>query len=528
MTDEPKEMTPRVRQRVTRAAREGAEDMVQKGKVLKVLYLDEKGEPAGEWASGAMPENSFDGLTMKGVQEPPFRLEQLVYLAELHPVHSAALEQKTADVLGKGWQWTAADDDEGDPDQRELLSEWFEALAPDDMDMKELLQAVWLDFETTGWGLIELVRGPDGAVRRAYHVPAHTVRAHRDGYRLVQIRDNKEAWFRRWNSPPLASGRKVKVDAKTGSRSKVSTEANDMLVLKRPSRRSTWYGIPGYISAVGWITLALAARDDNLMFFQNRREPRWAIVLTNLAEGDDVEEMLRRAFTVDLKQPHRNIIVPIEGPGKVEFQKLADQRQEGSFDRLSERADRAIMIGHRTPAERIANAEIGPLGGNATREASRIYKEGVVGPGQEFLAGRLNRLVEIEWPIASGVPAENIQWKIVMDDLDLGTDAEELQQAADEFRANMCTLREARAKVKRGPLMAKTEDGEEEESPYNDMLWCELPGTSPHDDPAAAPGTIRRQEDAADAADALEKQVAQLIDSGREVERVLADLAARA
>lgn len=421
------------------------------GKVMKVLYLDDAGESVGEWASSQVPENPFDGQ-MQGLQMPPFRLEQLLYLAESHPVHSAALEQKTADITGQGWSWDPIDEDAADEDQRDLLAEWFEGLSPDDVDTHEIIHSAWLDVETVGWGTIEVARDPSDKVQRLYHVPAHTVRAHRDGFRLCQIRDARKVWFRRWGCPDV-NGQRVVVDAKSGSKTTIRVPANDLFVIKRPARRSTWYGIPGYISSVGYITLALAARDDNLFWFANRREPRWAIVLSNLSDDPNLEEDLRRAFVVDMKQPYRNLMIPIQGPGKVEFNKLSDTKTDGSFAVLAERADKAIMIAHRVPGERLANSQVGPLGGNATQAASRIYKDGVVAPAQELINKRFNRFIKVEWPKADG--GSEPQWKLHMDDLDIDDDRQDLDMTVIAFHGNLINLGEARAKIGLGPLMKK-------------------------------------------------------------------------
>lgn len=511
MTDE----THEVRKRVARPA-ESADD---RGRVMKVLFLDDAGEPVGEWASQQIPEDPFSGSRISGLQEPPYSLEQLVYLAEMHPVHSAAIEQKTADVIGKGWEWQGKEMDEIDDAVRNELAEWFEGLSPDDVDMRELLSSVWNDVETVGWGLIECARDPSGEVRRVYHVPGHTVRAAKDGFRLLQDRGGKKVWFRRWGAA-LVDGKPVEVDAKTGSKTSVKDPANDLFVIRRPSRRSSWYGIPGYISAVGWITLALAARDDNLLFFTNRREPRWAIVLTNIQEDPDLENDLRRAFTVDLRQPHRNIIIPITGPGKIDFQKMTDNRLEGSFDKLSERADRAIMTAHRIPPERLAASQIGPLGGNATIAASRIYKEGVITPCQEILNTRLNRFIAVEYEKTTGSKPTLL---LVMDDLDLATDREDLDQTVTAFKSDLVTLREARHRLKLEPLMVRVIDpttgeptDQEVESPFNDLLYSQLPGVSSYDDPAELAGSP-----------ALEQELAVLVRSAADVQERLEELADR-
>lgn len=509
------------------------------GRVTKVLFLDEKGEAVGEYASSQIQENPWAGQMSAGLVEPPFRLEQLVYLAELHPVHSSALEQKMLDMCGKGWEWSPRDEEDPDEDWRDEIDEWFESLAPDDFDMREVIQQVVLDIETTGWGTIEVVRNGQGMVERLYHVPAHTVRAHRDGWRLAQVRDNRKVWFRRWGAP-LKNGKAVMVDATTGAvtvQKQPDDMANDLLVIRKPSRRSSWYGIPSYVSSIGWITLSLAARDDNLFFFSNRREPRWAIILSNLADDPQIQEDLRRAFVVDLRQPYRNLMIPITGPGKIEFQKLTDQSaMDGSFADLDERANHQIMVAHRTPAERIANATVGPLGGNIAADANRIYKEAVVMPGQELINARINRFLEVEYPLANPDATEQpdpddssgnltrvrLPWKFELDDLDLGTEREELDLAVIAFHSDLVTLREARARLKLEPLMTKVKPspqtdpvtgipridettgqpmqrvqidddgnelqiGDEVESPYNDMLFTELPGAS---GAGGAPGAV--------------------------------------
>jgi PBSX family phage portal protein len=577
------------RERVTKAVEDSLAADDGRGKVMKVLFLDDEGKSVGEWASTQIPEDPFRGTTQAGLVEPPFPLAQLVFLAEMHPVHSSALEQKTVDICGKGWEWSADDDDDDDEAEKNKLEDWLESLAPDEFDIREVVQSVWLDAETLGWGMFEIARDPAGIAKRIYHVPGHTVRAHKDGFRLCQIREERKVWFRRWGCPDV-DGKRVEIDVKTGSKTTIREPANDLFVIRRPSRRSTWYGIPGYVSAIGWITLALAARDDNLFFFANRREPRWAIVLSNLQDDDDLEGQLRRAFTVDLRQPHRNIIVPITGPGKVDFQKLSDNRQEGSFDRLSERADTAITVAHRVPAERIANAAVGQLGGNIALEASRIYKEGVVAPSQELLANRLNRFIDVEYGKMLGQDVFEPTHKLVLDEVDIQSDRETLSQTVIAFHGDLITLREARHRLKLGPLMRKklppapaptpqappadepvldpvtqkpvlddagkpvmkpgapapppprpvpaempsTEDiTEEEESPYNEMLFTELPGAGgaagmPGMNPAGAdrltPGTEEPKfgSRSGDELDAISRQ---LVRSARALEQRIEEIA---
>jgi capsid portal protein len=565
--------------KVEKAVREARAADDGSTRVLKVLYLDDEGENVGEWAASQMPSDPFLGQKLAGVMEPPFPMEQLVYLAEMHPVHSAALEQKTADICGKGWEWEAEDPDTADENMRDDLEDWFESLSPDEQDMREVVASVWLDVETTGWGMFECVRenqkDPTSPVKRIYQVPAHTVRAHKNGFALVQIRDSRRVWFRRWGAPDVL-GQRVDVDVKTGSIKTVHNPANDLFVIRKPCRRSSWYGIPGYVSSIGWITLALSVRDDNLFFFANRREPRWAIILTGVeGQDDDIQDDLRRAFTVDLRTPYRNLIVPVKGTNaKVDFQKLSDTKTDGSFEKLGDRADKAIMIAHRVPAERLANSEVGNLGGNIASEANRVYKEGVVGPSQELLNSRLNRFIAIERGIEAGEETEDGDknpWQITMDDLDIRSDREDLDQTIMAFHSDLITLREARHKLKLGPLMkpkppeveTDPETGlpippgldamgqplpppdpepvldaqgnpakpEEVESEYNDKLFTELPGVAagqagaPGGAPPPGAGRLTPDTTSKSRVTALEQNVRDLLGQARETHERLSDLA---
>jgi capsid portal protein len=218
--------------------------------------------------------------------------------------------------------------------------------------------------------------------------------------------------------------------------------ANEVLVIKSPARRSTWYGIPTYISALGWLTLSVLARDDNILYFDNRREPRWAIILTNLDDDPNLEEDLRDAFRVDLKQPHRNIVVPIEGPGKIEFKQLTDlTKNDMSFDKLQDRAQNFILVAHKMPADRIGLTRVGVLGGSVTLDANRVYKEVVVQTGQAVLAARLNRFIKYEGPVKSP------SWAWYPNPLDMTEETDTSNIATQQFQAGGITLNEYRRRV---------------------------------------------------------------------------------
>lgn len=440
--------------------------MAESGKVLKVFAVDQNGKKTGNEWSQQLPVDPFaKRYQWEGLQEPPFSLEQMVFLAEQHPTHSAILEVKAADVVGTGWDWKSKKDDgKGNEAEKQKLEDWFQSLSEDeysDETNHEILLSAWTDLETVGQGLIELARDPSGKLRHWFRVPAHTCRFHRDGVRIAQERQGQKVWFKRWipgdeRVVDPSSGRLYENKKEDGAPEK---PANEILVLKRPSRRSSWYGIPGYIPAVGWITLSTAARDDNLLFFENRREPRWAIILENVEDDPKIEAQIQRALAVDLRKPHRNLVIPLSGDAKINFQQLGDNKGDMSWEKLQERADGAILLAHRMPGERIGLVRVGALGGSVVADTTRVYKESFVSTSQALLASRLNRLIAAEGPVGAPGEIADLNWEWQPQELDLTEEGAVQEQAVKGFQGGLTMLNEAREDIGKDPLPDDDERG---------------------------------------------------------------------
>ena len=455
------------------------------GRINKVLFVDQDGAKVGEWASQQLSEDPFDAIG-KEIRDPPFDLMRLASMAELHPVHSACLDQKATDVIGGGWEWQPSTDD-ADDEQREALERWWNELGGDDFTTQEVLQQFVLDYETFGTAYLELVRDPRGVVRRLAHIPAHTVRVSRKPNQLLQMREGRKVFFKRWGFPG-------EIDARTGEKlpeGATAFAANEILTMRRMSRRSSFYGVPGYIPAIGWVTLGLAARDYNLLFFQNRREARWAIILMNIEDSEELEESIRETMRTELKEPHRNLLFPVEGDGKVIFHKLSEDNPDGAFRELLNICDEQVLVSHRIPGDRVGIVKRGPLGGSAAEATNRIYKEAVVQPAQSLLASRMNRLIaqefrkwvearqedgaltksEVEFPDVN--PEDDILWNFAPTEFDITEEESDLLAATQMFTSNLATLDEARSRMRLAP--ADDEDTPDEER-KGDKFAFELTG----------------------------------------------------
>lgn len=427
------------------------------GRILKLVGFGPEGQRRGEMEikSQQLTEDPFTTLTGYGetLRIPPYSLEQLVFLAEAHPVHAAALEQKASDIVAGGPIFIPASEvEEADQAQLRAVSKWWEGLF-EDFTPIEVLQALQLDYETTGWGILEVARDAQGRVGRLFHIPAHTMRAHADGIRFAQIRQGRQVWFKRW-------GREGTFRATSGQRAgddlPPEKRANEVLVFRKPSRRSTWYGIPVYISAVGWILLATTSRDYNILFFENAREPRHIFFLMGLDE--DVEETLEdleQQLRTQHKDPHRNLLLPLTGDAKVEMHRLALQQNDMHFTRLLERTDEEIFIAHRMPPDRVGVVKRGFLGGSVANVMNRIYKDSVVARGQDVLEDRLNRFLLKEYPKATG--DADLQWRMDFEDLDIADEAADTDIVVAQVKNSILTLNEGRQRL---GLPARSEFGD--------------------------------------------------------------------
>jgi PBSX family phage portal protein len=443
------------------------EEIVEGGRVWKARYIGPEGtQDTPDAASRQLVDDPFVNITGYGdtVSRPPYALEQLVFLAESQPLHGSSLEQKAIDVIGDGpLLLPKKEGDDAAVGDKDAYEQWMDDLT-EQQTLVELLQATWLDYETTGFGFIEVARDIEGIVRHIYHVPSHTMRAHRDGKRYIQIRQGRMAWFKRWGvTYEDADGQTIPIEkvpllTANGRRAVDGTSfdklANEVLVFVKSSRRSTWYGIPNYISAIGDIAMSLAARDYNIKFFNNAREPRYIMVITGLANNvDEMIDNLTSELTTQHNEPHRNLVLPLSGGAEVKIERLTAVANDQHFTKMMEACARNILIAHRMPPDRLGSVLRGMLGGNVAENINRIYKDAVVSPAQVVLEDRWGRFSAIEYARTNGraedaaLAAKDIPWKIGFERLDVEDEAGTVDTVVAEVKANLITLNEGRAEL---------------------------------------------------------------------------------
>jgi len=361
----------------------------------------------------------FESLYAAGMAiEPPLPPERLLLLAEENAIHAACLKAKADDAVGRGWRIVAPADGEGD--STEDVVNKLERITPD-WTFAELLQAAAWELEAIGWAAWEVVR-QGGEIAAIYMMPAHTLRATKDPTRFVQIRGAAKHEF-------------VAFGVEHGD------DISEIILFRTYTPRSSFYGLPRWISAIPAIAELTAIREFNVSFFASGGTADRLITVTgsrNTAELQKIAEEIRAALRDASGRGHVSIIVP-SSDAQINVQFLSPQvgRREGQFLRRREDLVKEVLMAHGVPPYRIGWAELGSLGGSAAREMLRAYRVGVVEPIQTILEARLNQTL-------FGPQGLNIrgQWKL--EDLDWEETELNLKLATEGVQNGVLTPNEAR------------------------------------------------------------------------------------
>lgn len=358
--------------------------------------------------------NEISGYNAFQTVQPPLNLDYLAKLYEVSDAHKAAVDAKTANIVGLGYKFTETtmtkrmlEDLEGNTDKiaktrkklaraREDLCDLFDTFNEEDT-FTEILIKVWRDYETTGNGYIEIGRKLDGSIGYVGHCPAVSVRVRqkRDGF--VQIISNKATFFRNFGGgnrnrddykkhPPIT-------DPFGGD-----GEPNELIHFKKYSPNSGFYGIPDIVAAKNAVAGSEFAARFNLDYFENKAVPRHVITLKGARLGVQTEAALLQFFETGLKgQNHRSLYIPLPpdtADNKVELkiQPVEAGIQDSSFNNYNKTNTAKILMVHRVPISKVSTAEGASLA--IARDADKTFKEQVCGPEQSIAEKKLNRMVK--------------------------------------------------------------------------------------------------------------------------------------
>ncbi len=408
-------------------------------------------EIAGE--SKQLKSDTFRGkYARKGLVEPPYNPFGLASLSEKNTFHARCCATKAVDTVGQGWELVAISD-EADEEERKEIEKFFKSLYP---SFEATLLKAAQDFEEVGWACLEIVRYGGihhGKIKSLEHVPAATIRVHKDENKYAQSWDGvKYRWFKRF-------GYEKDVHMDTGEELPLGTlpgdlAANELIMIHNYSSRSSYYGVPDYVPAISAIAAEEARKDYNISFFKNFGVPTYAVFITGDFEDEAIldengqptgstilQEAIEQHFKEIVRNPHTPLILAIPGEKdsniKVEFERLAVETKEASFRLYGLDNRDEIISAHGVDPYRVAVMQIGSLGGNTAKVMRINYKKGIIQHRQRLWEDAINRFV-----IRDPRGFNSQDWEFRFRNVDIEEDDEDLQNCLKLFEAGAMTPNE--------------------------------------------------------------------------------------
>ncbi len=242
----------------------------------------------------------------------------------------------------------------------------------------ELILSTYMDFEEVGGGHIEVIQTRKGDPAELYWVPGETMYLNRTKDTFIQELNGKTVHFKPYGAK------------KTSDRAK-----NQMIRFKYPSNRSTYYGRPDWIGAVGSMILDALAVEWNYRFFRNNAIPALAVIVEGGEFDGPTKALVRDFLTQTVKgidNSHKTLYLPINDPNiKVRFEKIMAEVKDADFQKLRTSIRDEVLSGHGVPPRVMGVISSGSLGGGGEAEQQlKIFKEVSVSPKQRLFETVLN------------------------------------------------------------------------------------------------------------------------------------------
>ena len=348
-------------------------------------------------------EQFVTGYQILDVVLPPHNLDYLARLYTLSSPHFAAVNVKTANIVGLGYDFIDSHKTQDALDAttseearakkvkkvRALRSEmydWIDSCNKED-EFLETLNKIYIDYESTGNGYMEIGRKNNGEIGYLGHIPSTTMRVRRKRDGFVQIAGQKAQFFKHFGDtkttdPIGESGNKV----------------NEVIHFKKYSPTNSYYGIPDIIAASQAVAGMEFAGRFNLDYFENKAVPRYVVVVKGGQLGKAAQKSIVEFFETGLRgQNHRTLFVPLpadtqEEKVSFEMKPIEAGTQDASFVNYDKINLASIFMAHRTPASKTGYNSGQNLA--AARDADKTFKEGVCRPEQKKFEKKFARVIK--------------------------------------------------------------------------------------------------------------------------------------
>ena len=319
----------------------------------------------------------------------PFEADSLLSLKDNCSYFDACVKQIAKDVIGQGYTIELREGMKDKNEEKDRIMKFIENSGGDrDETFEQTLERGIIDWGCIGWWAWEVGRretGKDkGMVNGFWHVPAQTVRVHKDHNKFCQVRGDNKVWFKRFGEEDnieLHSGKPIEAD-KEEDQEEEKEIANEMIFYRNYYPQSDYYGAPNILPSVGSVIGLIGVRDYNLAFFENYGVPAALIILKGRWDKASAKKICD-FLDVEIKgsdNAHKSMAVHPGRDSIFDFHELSKGVKEGSFDAYQKSLRNEVLVAYKMPPYRIGIAETGSLGGSTAKESTLIYVASVVTP----------------------------------------------------------------------------------------------------------------------------------------------------
>jgi len=387
-------------------------------------------------------------VVLEGLLPRPYDPLSYLTLYENNPTLFRTINQIATDAAGLGYTLPLQDGKKVDTQELQRIQALLDHPS-DDMNFRQIMNAIIIDLQLIGDFGIEVVRGKSGKPSGMNHIRASELWVAKEENKFCQKKTNQQAWFRKFrkdNSVPKFNS----VDGKL-STNEEENDCTELYFHKLYNPRSSIYGIPPLVSATGQIVSMIGIRDYNLAFFLNFGVPEYLVTLKGKWD-DSAYDDIHKFFETELKKAenaHKTLVMQLPIDGTAEFTPISVQAREGSFRLYLDTLREDVMAVYSMPPYRIGIAIVGKLSGSTARELNEIYKNGVIEPIQDDLETMMDAIIN----------SPTYKFKFV--DLDINDEIQKEGLRAQQFSSGQKTLNQILAERGEKPI----------DKPFADWHW---------------------------------------------------------
>ena len=286
--------------------------------------------------------------------------------------HARCIRVKTDITIGLGINITKGNSDKF-MNRLAVINQYGE-------NFEEVLSRVALDYETTGNGYMEIVKGPSGIILELYFMPA---------VKMYKRPRGADTAFYFLNS---SIGQYVPMKAFDP---KDTEPGSSVLHFANYTQASRYYGLPDWRGCIPDIELDYYATLYNKKFFINSGIPDLAIIVEGGAFDKDTQDQVTSFLQSNIKgylNAHKTLYLPVNDPNvKVRFEKLGlEVPKDASFDQLRSRCRDNIVSGHGVYPRLVGIVTAGQLGGGGEATGQlKTFQEITINPRQSMFEKKI-------------------------------------------------------------------------------------------------------------------------------------------